>query len=79
MLLVSLANILGLQPELPQERESNQGHVYSESEIIEAIKERKSAKLSRNFTKADNIRKELKDKGIELIDKKDGVTDWIRK
>jgi len=35
--------------------------------------------LSRNFTKADNIRKELKDKGIELIDKKDGVTDWIRK
>ncbi len=79
MLLVSLANILGLQPELPQGREPNQGHVCSESEIIVAIKERKAAKLSRNFTKADNIRKELKDKGIELIDKKDGVTDWIRK
>ncbi len=79
MLLVSLANILGLQPELPQVGESDQGQKYNEYEIIKAIKERKAAKLSRNFTKADKIRKELKDKGIELIDKKDGVTDWIRK
>ncbi len=79
LLLVSLANILGLQPELPLEKNSHQGKMHSDAEIIEAIKERKAAKLSKDFTKADKIRKELKDKGIELIDKKDGLTDWIKK
>ena len=38
----------------------------------------KKAKLSKDFATADKIRNELKAQGIELIDKKDGGTDWIQ-
>ncbi len=76
--LVGLANVLGLQPELSQKEKSPQNQMHNEIEIIEAIKERKAAKLSKNYAQADKIRQELKDKGIELIDKKNGVTEWIK-
>ncbi len=48
-------------------------------EAIEAlIAERTQAKKHRNFARADQIRKELADKGILLEDSKDGVR-WKRK
>jgi cysteinyl-tRNA synthetase len=48
-------------------------------EAIEAlVAERTQAKRQRNFSRADQIRKELADKGILLEDSKDGVR-WKRK
>ena len=45
------------------------------SALIEA---RREAKAAKNYGEADRIREELKQAGIELIDKAGGVTDWIR-
>jgi cysteinyl-tRNA synthetase len=52
------------------------GLSLSVSEIEELITKRKEAKANKNWAKADEIRKELKDKGIILEDKKDGTTIW---
>jgi cysteinyl-tRNA synthetase len=48
-------------------------------EAIEAlVSERSLAKKQRNFARADEIRKELADKGVVIEDSKDGVR-WKRK
>ncbi|KGG20741.1 Cysteinyl-tRNA synthetase [Prochlorococcus sp. SS52] len=78
LLLTELANVLGLQAELPKTRTSKQSQNLDEVLIREAIQERKDAKLSGDFAKADKIREELNLKGVQLIDKKDGVTEWIQ-
>ncbi len=44
--------------------------------IEERIDARKVAKLSKNYTEADSIRKELEVKGIILTDTKEGKTTW---
>ena len=44
-------------------------------EIEELIKQRDKARASKDWQKADKIRDELKQKGIELIDTKEG-TKW---
>lgn len=41
------------------------------------IEERKQARKAKNFARADEIRKELVDKGIILEDTRQGVT-WKR-
>ncbi|MFQ9075889.1 MAG: hypothetical protein ACLR5J_09645 [Lachnospiraceae bacterium] len=41
------------------------------------IEERKQARKAKNFARADEIRKELADKGIILEDTRQGVT-WKR-
>ena len=38
----------------------------------------KAAKASRDFPEADRIRAELRQQGVELVDKPGGVTLWIR-
>ena len=50
----------------------------SDAEIEALIDERTQAKRTRNFARADAIRKELAEKGILLEDSKDGVR-WKRK
>jgi len=50
----------------------------SDAQIDAFIEERTQAKRSRNFARADSIRKELAEKGIILEDSKDGVR-WKRK
>jgi cysteinyl-tRNA synthetase len=50
----------------------------SDAQIEALIEERTQAKRSRNFARADAIRKELAEKGILLEDSKDGVR-WKRK
>ncbi|WP_341736787.1 cysteine--tRNA ligase [Microcoleus sp. CAWBG640] len=48
-------------------------------EDIEAmIQQRKDARKAKNFAEGDRLRDELKDKGITLIDQKDGTTIWHR-
>jgi cysteinyl-tRNA synthetase len=50
----------------------------SEAEIQALIDERASARKSRNFARADQIRQELLDKGVVLEDTKDGAR-WKRR
>ena len=40
---------------------------------------RRAAKSAKNYAEADGIRDDLAAKGIELIDKPGGVTEWIRR
>jgi cysteinyl-tRNA synthetase len=50
----------------------------SEPEIEQLIADRAAAKKARDFARADQIRKELTEKGVILEDTKDGVR-WKRK
>src|SRR5271168_2235018 len=50
----------------------------TDAQIDALVEERNQAKRSRNFARADAIRKELAEKGIILEDSKDGVR-WKRK
>ena len=50
----------------------------SDAQIDALVEERTHAKKTRNFARADAIRKELAEKGIVLEDSKDGVS-WKRK
>ena len=50
----------------------------SDEQIEALIEERNQARRTRNFARADGIRKELLEKGIILEDSKDGVR-WKRK
>jgi cysteinyl-tRNA synthetase len=47
----------------------------SEQDILDKIQQRRDARLRKDWTTADGIRRELEGKGIILEDKKDG-TDW---
>ena len=42
--------------------------------IQEKIEERKEAKANKDFAKADSIRDELLEKGVKLIDSREGTT-----
>ena len=48
-----------------------------DSEIEALIQERQEARKAKNFARADEIRKELLDKGIVLEDTREGVK-WKR-
>ena len=45
-----------------------------EQYILSKIEERKQAKLAKDYAKSDAIRDELKQKGVTLIDTKEGTT-----
>ncbi len=78
LLLINLAEVLGLKAEIKKEGNEKDMCKLSELQIITAIKKRKAAKSVKDFKKADQIRQELKEQGIELIDKPGEVTHWIR-
>jgi cysteinyl-tRNA synthetase len=50
----------------------------TDEEIEVMIQQRKDARKAKNFAEGDRIRNELKDRGITLIDQKDGTTIWHR-
>ncbi|MCP9888660.1 cysteine--tRNA ligase [Cyanobium sp. ATX 6A2] len=82
-LLGELAAVLGLKAEpLGQgtSTASAKGGAASppDAEIEALIAQRRTAKASRDFATADRIRADLKNQGIELIDKPGGVTEWLR-
>ena len=68
-----MTEVLGLKKEV-LEKESK----IKEEEISILINERLKAKKENNYTKADEIRNFLKEKGIELIDQSKEITIWIR-
>ena len=55
------------------------GGAATELDVDALIKQRNDAKKSKDFTRADSIRKELEAAGIVLEDKPGGVTEWRRK
>ncbi|MEJ2199404.1 MAG: cysteine--tRNA ligase, partial [Desulfuromonadaceae bacterium] len=79
--LLKLGSVLGLfvsEPSAWLERQKSAGLEESElsAEQIEAlIVERQQARKERNFARADQIRAELEEKGILLLDSKEG-TSW---
>ena len=74
--LVELAGVLGLAAEDDSPAATEEGLA---AEAIEAlVEQRKAAKAARNFVEADRIRAELRDQGVELVDKPGGITVWIR-
>lgn len=84
-LLHELAGVLGLKTETKDERTAGQNaHTAgstgpSDAEIDALIEQRRAAKAAKDFAKADAIRAQLLEAGIELIDKPGGVTDWLRR
>ncbi|KJV65922.1 MULTISPECIES: cysteine--tRNA ligase [Ehrlichia] len=51
----------------------------NDKEISQLIDERKKARASNDFKKADDIRQLLLDRGIVLSDNRDGTTHWYKK
>ena len=66
----------GRMSEVAPELVARQG--LTDATIEAMVAERSLAKKQRNFTRADEIRKELADKGVVIEDAKDGVR-WKRK
>lgn len=66
--LVKLSNVLGIL---------NKENQILENEILELIEKRSQARKDRNYQLADQIRDELKEKGIVLEDTQEGVK-WKR-
>ena len=75
--LVGLAAVLGLAAQ-PDTSDATAETGLTDDAIAELIEKRKSAKASKNYAEADQIRDDLKQQGIQLIDKAGGITDWIR-
>ncbi len=75
VLALNLANSINKeQPKEPEPEINAELKAY----IEKMIEERKIAKQNKNYGRADEIRNELTQKGIELIDTKDGTTFKIK-
>ena len=74
-LLSELASVLGLKVNLKKRAQKNKLKVDTQK-IEELIQNRSLAKSNKDFILADKIRNELKNMGIDLIDKPKGVTEW---
>lgn len=73
--LVVLADVLGLtvSPDAATEPDG-----LRDADIEALVQQRAEAKRAKNWAEGDRIRDELKARGITLIDKPGGVTEWIR-
>ena len=69
-LIEKFDNVLGLDLTVFDEEENN----FDDSWILEKIEERNNAKKNKDFSLADKIRDELLEKGIKLIDTREGTT-----
>jgi len=79
-LLQELAGVLGLRHETSAKASSahTDADAVADAEIQAQIQARQAAKAARDFATADQIRDALRARGIELIDKPGGITDWMR-
>ena len=70
-LIENFDKVLSLNLIIEEEEETNE---ELESYILKRIEDRKNAKQNKNFEEADSIRNELLEKGIRLIDSREGTT-----
>lgn len=78
-LLQQLSGVLGLEPEAGPSSAA-EAATGPEPEVIQAlISERLAARQQKRYPDADAIRDQLRAEGIELIDRPDGSTEWIRR
>ncbi|STZ09464.1 Cysteine--tRNA ligase [Moraxella caprae] len=79
VILKTLASVLNIAQTAPQAFLQAQigDESISESEVLAMIDKRKQAKADKDFALADQIRAELKEKGVELEDSRAG-TSWRR-
>lgn len=78
--LVELAGAIGLLPSIPNEylKSNKSAEVLLDAETVEKmIIDRAQARLTKNFSEADRIRKELESKGVIIEDSPTG-TSWRR-
>ncbi len=75
-LLKSLGNVLGLLDRNPNEFLKGRTDEMDTAWIDAQIEARLVAKRNKDYAEADRIRDALKEKGIELEDRSDGVTKW---
>ncbi len=73
-LLTELSSVLGLQEELI--KNTNKIEI-DKDQVNFLIEERSKAKAEKDFIKSDKIRNKLKDMGITVVDKKDGLSEWF--
>ncbi len=73
------ASVLGLLQKTTQEWQRGETTQDESSQIEQLIAERATAKSSKNFARADEIRKQLDAMGVVLEDKPGGKTEWRRK
>lgn len=73
--LLAMAKMLGFLQQSPEEWFKGSG---DDTKIQNLIDERITAKKDKNWTRADDIRKNLAQQGIILEDRPDGTTDWRR-
>jgi len=78
LLLINLANILGLLYQNPENFLQGKDGLISDSDINTMIKKRNVAKQNRNYNEADAIREQLLSQGIILEDTEKG-TIWRKK
>ncbi len=74
-LLTQLAGVLGLKANLKNKSSKSKASLDSK-EIDELINQRSAAKANKDYYLADKIRNQLKEHGIKLIDKSNGITEW---
>jgi cysteinyl-tRNA synthetase len=72
-ILVTLAEVLGLEAKPTVEESVDQG--LSPGEIEDLIAKRQAARKNKNFAEGDRIRDHLLERGITLIDSREG-TSW---
>ena len=72
-LIEKFDTVLGLSLTTPKKSVKNEIDEDLKAYILNKIEERKNAKQNKDFSTADTIRNELLEKGIELIDTKDGT------
>ena len=79
-LLKALGGTLGFFQDVPAAFVQGTTQIMGAQMNVDAlVAERNAAKKSKDFARADTIRKELDDAGIVLEDKPGGVTEWRRK
>lgn len=69
--LIALSNLLGILQQSPESWFQGEDDSQWVEDLIEA---RNQAKLDKDYARADEIRSELKEKGIVLLDSKEGTT-----
>lgn len=78
-MLQQLSGVLGLEPEASPSSAAEAATGPEPAVIQSLISERLAARQQKRYPDADAIRDRLRAEGIELIDRPDGSTEWIRR